>query len=898
MVDSCLAQSADDALSELSLIQLLELNATQIGSRRQARSSLESSVPIDVLERKDLTVAQGDTNTLDVISTVIPSFNVGREPISDAATLVRPYNLRGLPSDSTLVLINGKRRHKSAIIGEFTAGLNKGAQPTDLVPLFPFGLKRVAFLNDGAAAQYGSDAIAGVMNITLLDDSEIAELSVQSAHYGLEGEQGFTVNGAFGTQLGVGGFGTFAFEYKTAEATSRGSQDPQATALIDAGNTSVANPVVIWGNPEIDTDIKTLFNAALEAGDRTLYVFGNWALRDVEGSFFYRNPNNRSGVFTGSNRPDDRLVLDLDLTDSEDCSTVAVAADGTIDDPNALTNKLRPADGACFVFNQIFPGGFTPRFGGRVVDASLVAGLRSDRGDGGMRDVSVSIGRHAVDYKIRNTVNPSYGPASPLAFELGGQIEFETLVNYDVSRPLDVGMASDLNLAYGVQYHREHFQMVAGETESWLPGGFESQGTSTGANGFQGFSADFSGKFDRDSVGAYIDFEVDLTERLLTNLAFRYENFSDFGNTFDSKFSALYRVSHTLSLRGGASSGFRAPSIGQSNLQRSATSFDNGQLTSSLTLPPTSEALQALSDPIIIDQYNAANGLSGTDAVAVLDVAPLQPEEANNISFGGIFQFNSMALTIDYYRIDVDDRIALRGNIAVSAAQREILATNGGIRDTTVLNSIAFFTNSFDSVTQGLDVVLTKNFNLGLDAYGLLSVKYNYNHTEINAFDPSFVQDGAGQALSVSRQNNLLNELERGVPDHRMVFSYGHYLKKWQGFVRANFYGKTFELLLNEPSADVETDPLLVFDVESTWLFGAGDLGLGEMRRGGAEGRSRKQKNTAPYRLSIGAKNIFNTQPDAHQYAGESGWLGADYPLNHPAGFNGALYYIKFSAEL
>ena len=241
-------------------------------------------------------------------------------PISDAGTLIRPANLRGMPSDSTLVLVNGKRRHRGAVIGEFITGINKGAQGVDLMPLAGIAMKQVEVLRDGASAQYGSDAIAGVMNFVLADDPEARNIQVHLGQY-YEGDgQIVQVSGLFGTHLGRDGFATLAFEAKDTEDTSRGVQAGDAQALIDAGNRAVLNPVVIWGTPIIKDDYKFLLNAAVEAGENSeAYAFGNYATRVTDGSFFYRNPTNRRGVFVDGNN--NLLVADTTPNRTGDAPT-------------------------------------------------------------------------------------------------------------------------------------------------------------------------------------------------------------------------------------------------------------------------------------------------------------------------------------------------------------------------------------------------------------------------------------------------------------------------------------------------------------------------------------------------------------------------------------------------
>ncbi len=574
------AQEPDHADEDEHTDEHLLEEVVVVGTRRSARSPGTLPVPVDVLDGADL-AAYGNGDMLDALASVVPSYNVGREPISDAATLIRPANLRGLPADSTLVLVNGKRRHRGAVIGEFVAGINKGAQAVDIAPLAAIALKRVEVLRDGASAQYGSDAIAGVLNFVLENDPHLRRLRMQfGSTYEGDGDQ-ITVSGGIGSHLGERGFATLSFELQDSAPTSRGSQDPQATYLIENGYEGVADPVVIWGSPDVEDDFKVLVNAAVEAGTGELYGFGTWSGRDVDGSFFYRNPNTRSGVFADGTG--NLLVADLTPGDGDPCRTVPIV-DG-LANRSALAEVV--ADPNCFAFNEWFPSGFTPRFGGEVSDTSVVVGWRGHRSGGFGYDFSVSAGRNEVVYRIRKTVNASYGPNTPTAFDLGSQIQFERLVNADFTLPIDIGAASDLHIAFGVQHHEETFEMSAGDTESWAPGGFETQGFSVGSNGFQGFSADVAGRFSRKSHSAYVQLDLDVTDRWLVDGAFRYERYGDFGSTTNGKFATRFEVAPTFTLRGSVSTGFRAPSIGQSNLRRAATTVVDGQLVESLTLPPT-----------------------------------------------------------------------------------------------------------------------------------------------------------------------------------------------------------------------------------------------------------------------------------------------------------------------
>lgn len=807
---------------------------TVLGSRRSApRSAMDAAVPVDVISAEELT-RQGDTNAIDALTNVIPSLNASREPISDAATLVRPVNLRGLAADQTLVLVNGKRRHRGAVVGEFVSGTNRGAQGIDVTPLFGAAIKQVEVLRDGASAQYGSDAIAGVINFALQDDPSVKKISVQ---YGEEFEgdgQQLEVSGALGMPLGgEGGFAVLSFEAKESDPTSRGIQDGEgtnsgATALAAAGF-PVENPVVVWGAPEVKDDYKLFLNSAIPLGESSeLYFFTSYATRDVDGSFFYRNPTNRSGVFAS-----DGNVLFADST-GEGCPTGPLPTSSFA----ASQNFINSAPSNCFAFNSRFPGGFTPRFGGSVVDYSAAAGIRGEFNNGMTYDVSVVHGQNDLEYQIFNTVNASLGAASPVNFDLGSQIETETVFNADFSKGVPVAaFASDLNVAFGVQYHDENFEIAPGQLESYVAGPFSDQGFSVGSNGFQGFSPNVSGDFNRDATSAYIDLEADITDKLLIAAALRYEDFSDFGNTTNGKIALRYRLSDNFSLRGAVSTGFRAPSVGQQNLQRAATSFRNGGLVESLVVSSTNPIAQRL------------GGIQ------------LEAEDADNISFGFAASFGDLDLTIDYYDIDIEGRIAqvTRG---VSQADREFLVANGSPEAATV-SEISFFVNDYDTNTSGIDLVAN---------YPIQWENSDTNVTFALAYNDTKVTN-----RGVTVTDGRAREVEDSVPEYRATLTLNHSFDPFNALVRFNYYDEAYESLFNDETLPVVTDSLVIVDAEFSW------------------------QATDAINVAVGAKNIFDTYPDEWETAGftgrDGGFLGAIYPLNHPAGIGGGRYYLRVKAD-
>jgi len=538
-----------------------------LGSRRAARSATDSAVPVDVIGGEDF-VNQGDTDLSNLLRNVVPSYNVNTQAIADAATLVRPANLRGLAPDHTLVLVNGKRRHRAAVISWLGNGVADGSQGPDISQIPAIALKQVAVLRDGAAAQYGSDAIAGVMNFVLKDASEGASFEARYGEF-YEGDGAtYSIAGNAGFPFTDDGFFNVSFEYGEIDETSRSVQRDDAQAIIDAGNTAVADPAQVWGQPIIDNDLKLVYNMAVSLdADREFYAFGNYGNKTVDGGFFFRNPNTRGGVF--SNDGGETLLVG-DVLDAQDgildgsggCPVIPIVNNAP--DPDLLSDVL--SDPNCFVFNELFPGGFTPRFGGTVNDFATTAGIRGERDDGLNYDFSASYGRSHVDFTIRNTVNASLGPQTPTSFNPGAYEQVDKNFNADFSFPVDSDLFySDLNVAFGAEYRSETFTVTAGDQASFEIGPYAAQGFSSASNGFPGFSNLAAGEFERSNFAAYVDFEADVTEKLLMGVAARFEDFADFGTTTNSKLTGRYEASDSFAIRGAWSTGFRAPTPGQSN---------------------------------------------------------------------------------------------------------------------------------------------------------------------------------------------------------------------------------------------------------------------------------------------------------------------------------------------
>ncbi|GAB2513947.1 TonB-dependent receptor [Microbulbifer agarilyticus] len=718
-----------------------------VGSRTKPRSVTESPVPVDVLNANDL-AKSGSSDMLDLLKGAVPSFNVLDQPISDAASMIKPVNMRGLSSDSTLVLLNGKRRHRASVIAFQGGGLNDGAQGPDISVIPSIALKQVEVLRDGAAAQYGSDAIAGVMNFVLKDDAEGGSFEIKSGEF-FEGDgQTTTIAGNYGMPMTDSGFLNLSFQSKTADDTSRSVQRPDAQEMIDAGNTAVPQPAQIWGSPKIDDDLTLFANFGIDLQDGSeIYAFGNYSSRMVDGGFYYRNPNGRGGVYTADGV---RLVGALD---GNAASCDAYRTEPLADGSDMVTSGLT-ADDNCFVFNKTIPGGYTPRFIGDITDTSITAGRRGDFSEGFMEgwgyDVSASVGRNEAHFGLNNTINPSFGPDSKRNFDTGAYIQLEKTLNFDVQKEFDY-----VSLAMGTEWRQESFQIIAGEGMSWQVGPLAEQGFNIGSHGFAGFSIDSAGTAERSNYALYVDAESQLTDNLLLGGALRYEDFDTFGDTANYKLVFNWQLNDNIAWRGSHSTGFRAPTLGQASVVNTQTSIVGGELTQAQTLPAPK-----------------------------LGEAELTPEESVNFATGLVVSAGDVELTVDAYYIEVEDRIALTDNKPTTAVQRAAMVA-AGVPNPELIGQINYFANDFDTETTGLDVVATYGADL-LGGATDFSLAYNWTKTKVNGGDATC----GGAFLNDQGEICKAVRLERGLPEHRASFTMAQNWDKLSTFVRANFYGE------------------------------------------------------------------------------------------------------------
>ena len=814
--------------------QSVELDKVHVvGSRRPVRTTADAPSAVDIIDAEDLN-DQGTTQVPELMRKLVPSYNVGTQPISDAATFIRPANLRGLAADQTLVLVNGKRRHRAAVISWLGNGVSEGAQGPDISVIPAIALKRVEVLRDTASAQYGSDAIAGVINFVLKDRPQGGTLEAQWGQtYTGDGDE-YRLAGNLGIPLGASGFANISAQWHEMWPTVRSVQRADAQALIDDGHAAVRTPYAqVWGQPDVDDDYTVFLNSAIGLGEQSeLYAFGNASERETEGGFFFRNPNTRTGVFVAEETGQDNYRLPL----APGCPGYA--------DPSA---RLRVADtGALFdstpypgcFFNERFPGGFTPKFGAEVSDASGVAGLRGELDSGLSWDASYSIGESEADFTIRNTINASLGLATPTVFSLGSYTQTEQTLSLDLTRPVEMAsLASPLYAAFGIEWREEEFEVKAGEEASWVDGQIPDAGV--GANGFSGFSpVAAAGKWDRSNIATYVELEADITDALTVAVMGRIEDHEDYDRTEDFKIGAVLRATETVSLRSSVSTGFRVPTVGQENVANVTTAFildaqGRNQLTQRGTIP------------------------SKCPEAAAVGAQRLDAEESVTYTAGFGVKMHSVSFSVDAYNIEVDDRLGLSADKTLSAAQKAAIGTSGCFPATDVSN-FRYFGNGFDTRTRGIDLVASFDVTdrLALLQGGKTELAFvgNYNDTEVTSHDPEFIGE------------QRIKQLEDALPDFRFNVTLRHDRARWGGFARVNFFDGYEEFHADSADFFIEPDEEFTLDVE-----------VSHRAPGGLE-------------LSVGAENIFDNFPDRNEFAEV---LGAKYPESSPMGFSGGFYYAR-----
>ena len=764
------------------------------GTRRAERTQFDSLAAVDVISDVAIDGTASD-ELMDTLALLVPSFNVRRLPMADGAVFVRPATLRNLSPDHTLVLVNGKRRHRSALLG------GNGAQAADLAQIPAFAIKRVEVLRDGAAAQYGSDAIAGVINLILEDTPGFQAFSQYSEYKEGDGEQ-LRAGAQWGAALGENGFVSATVEWMEADQTSRSRQRPDAVALAEANpGLNVPDPVQNWGQPDRDA-LRLALNSALPIGVRFEgYLFGTYADSSGDSDFNWRNPMN-NGAFNPS--------------------------------PSAYPN---------FDLRDLYPAGFSPRFGQDAKDYAVVAGMRGSLNERLTMDVSASRGHNEIDYWMTNSINASLGSESPTSFDIGQLAQTETNFNVEFVYQWELAaMAAPVNVALGAELREETYEVSPGEPASYEVGPGARDGLPSGSNGFPGFSPAQSGEFDQDSRAAYVDVEIPLTEALTVGVAGRYEDYSEFGDTLNGKLSARYQITPAVAARGTVSSGFRAPTPGQLYSEKTSQGLNTATLdlvTSGRFSPdgPIAELISARPDA---------------------DIDPLTSEESVSYTLGLVYQSDAgMNVTVDLYRIKVEDRFGTSQSFQLDAAERAALVA-AGVPGGESISNVSFFQNDFDTETRGVDVVATHGWTVG-PGYTQVTAAYNYNETEV---------------VSGGLESNVAGRrvFEEGIPQHGASVTLRYSLGAWDLGGRARYYGPWTDY-----SGTGGEDIFQKFDAE-TFV----DLWAGYQFRNGLTVR-------------VGAENVFDTYPDEATLQAVRGLI---YSRNAPYDTDGAKYYIRLDLAL
>ncbi len=749
------------------------------GTRGSNRTQFDTMAPVDVFTREDIAaVESSDLN--DVLAQLVPSYVVQRLPMADGQVFVRPATLRGLSPDQTLVLVNGRRFHRSALLGA------RGAQAPDLAQIPTSAIKRIEVLRDGASAQYGSDAIAGVINI-ILDDSVGTEVSVRHAQYGETDGKANEVNARTGFSVGDGGRLALFAELTRSDPTSRTRQRPDAVAFQAAHPAlNVPNPVQRWGQPELESK-RLGYNLTLPLGDVDVYSHGLFGTSSGTSDFNWRNP---------------------------DTSTTAYNASSAFPGFNLRT---------------LYPLGFSPQYSNEQDDVQLVAGVRGRFTERLSWDLSASYGRNRIDYDLANSINASMGPLSPTAFYLGRLSQAEKIAgaNFNYELPL-ASLAQPVNIAFGLEARNETYSVKAGDPASYAVGPGAATGLDANANGAPGFSERQAGSWKQDSYAAYLDVEVPLTRRWSVGVASRYEHFSEFGSNVDGKVSARFAATPDFALRGSYSTGFRAPTPGQLNTSSTSQGLDTKTL-----LVFTSGRL-ANNDPLAV----------------ALGAQPLQPEKSKNLSLG--FTWKSRAGfsgSVDVYDIKLADRFSTSASFTVPA----------GVANPLRYTSINYFTNDFDTTTQGIDIVGNYLRRVGEGKLNT-TLAWNYNTTSVDGGKSSVATNAAQRTV-----------FEERLPRQKATFSTTYDVGQWSALGRVRHYG--------------------------AWTDSTGNATGDIFQRFGAIqflDLAASFKVTDKQTLRFGIDNVLDKYPDEATFQASRGLI---YSRNAPYDTDGRKLYVEYKVK-
>ena len=799
-------------------VELEEVITT--GTRVKGRTATETTVPIDVFSVEDIARA-GSTETGAILQKLSPSFNFSRTTISDGTDIVRPATLRGLNPDQVLVLVNGKRRHNQAW-NNIQQTIGRGSSGTDINAIPASAIQRIEVLRDGAAAQYGSDAIAGVINIILNTDVEQSNVSVKYGEYDEGDGETTTVSGNTGFEIGDGGYITVSGEYRDRDATNRAVATGR-TDLFDPGTT-------IMRIGDSDAENKAVFvNASLPTGFGEFYGFGGWSKREGESGGFYRF-----------------------------------------------------AERAQRAVPQVYPNGFLPLQTTEVEDYSFSAGFRKDFANDWTMDTSVTYGQNEFSFGTKNSINVSLAaeafyaaggdPATDIAYidnsannvinpiipdpagqpdtpanraaaaasptgADSGSIQFDqTTVNLDFSGSVEIGLPQTLYVGTGLEYRDENYEIKEGDLASYSCGSSADitervpsitdpdAFAACGMQAFPGYGPISLVDEDRDSYAAYVDLETNLTDNILVGAAVRYEDYSDAGDQATGKFSGRWQLVDNFAFRGAVSTGFRAPALSQRFFSTVFTDIDG---------------------PNLVQTYHAPEG---SLVPSLFGVSDLEHEESTSYSLGLIWDpLDNLSVTLDAYQINIDDRVVLGGKVGGGFTEPDPILDE--FLNQFGFDNAQFFSNAIDTETKGVELVVTHDTDFG--NYGFLTTTLSgaYNETSVESINAP-----AGIDKDVFFSQAQVDNVETGQPQERFIANFDWAVDRLSANLRLNYYGdvetsffscdglglggECEALGIDGPQSSVKSDGKLLTDLEFSYDFGHGVV------------------------VAVGGENIFDEYPD------------------------------------
>ena len=833
-----------------------------VGSRSSGRSKLSTPVPVDVIPMAQVINDIGQVDLNQILTYIAPSFQSARQTIADGTDHVDPAQLRGLGTDQILVLINGKRRHQSALVN-VNGTVNRGQVGTDMSAIPATAIERIEILRDGAAAQYGSDAIAGVINIVLKKKTGLLEAGISYGKYITNYDKNYALyklanktddpsvkvrdGGNFQASLGYGfnigkGFLNLNGEYINREATNRaGTVTGRIFGLVNGQNRddsifSARNLTINSFDLHIgNSDMKggnVFYNFGYPLGDKTeLYLFGGYGKKNGKSAGFYRYPNPQSGL-------------------------TSITGGAAKYAPNVLA---------------LYPNGFLPQINSELTDFSTAIGLRTKFNQWNF-DISNTFGVNKFDFVIDQSVNYTQFAVAgntQTTFDAGGLKFWQNTINADISRKYSV--LEGLNVAAGLEYRIDGFGIKEGEEASFKNYDIPS-GAGAAAQVFPGFRNFIGDDQTRNATAVYLDLEQDFSNSFLVTGALRYENYSDFGSTLNYKLATRYKFSEAFNLRASINSGFRAPSQQQKYYQKTNTLFVGS--------PPA---------PI-----EAGTFTNDSKAAQILGIPKLQEETSHSYSVGlATKPFAGFEFTIDAYQIDIDNRIVLTNNFTGgnNQALKDQLKAAGA-------STANFFSNAIDTRARGLETVLAynKSFSPGHSLRTTLAMIFIDNEVKKGSdgkpiIHASTVLINSGELGSYFNREDQ-SRFEVANPKNKISLTFNYKHKKLGAMLRLVNFGKVQYLDPGMNPADPATFPLNAFTGQKETLdqeFSAKtvtDLSL-------------SYQITSELGFTIGANNLFDVYQDRHSHSGNMGLGRFVYSRRvQQMGFNGAYYFARLKLNL